>query len=143
MGEEDSGALPRFTGPAKDIVKGSINKRPFRPGGLDASQSLSKVVPGGALNGEWIHKVLDGGSAETTPPSFKQGLDLGELNVSATLFCNLDTIIRKLFLNHISALPTCGTYLTQSFFKVYPCSWNISKDQGPVQGIVDRKQVSS
>lgn len=78
-GAEDSGALPRMTGPAKDFVRGSINNRPFRPGGLDGSQSSSRVVPDGALNGEWLHGVLSGGPAEKIPPSFKQGLDLGDL----------------------------------------------------------------
>ncbi|KAL8159336.1 hypothetical protein V2J09_000873 [Rumex salicifolius] len=81
VGEDDSAALPRITGPAKDFVRGSINNRPFRPGGLDASQSLSKAVPDGASTGTWIREVLDGGAANTIPPSFKQGLDLGELNV--------------------------------------------------------------
>lgn len=77
-GAEDSGILPRITGPAKDFVRGSIHNRPFRPGGLDGSQSLSRVVPDGALNGEWLHEVLSGGPAQKVPPSFKQGLDLGD-----------------------------------------------------------------
>ena len=80
-GAQDSGVLPRITGPAKDFVKGSIHNRPFRPGGLDGSQSLSRVVPDGALNGEWVHEVLRGGPAQKVPPSFKQGLDLGDLKV--------------------------------------------------------------
>ncbi|KAI8523660.1 hypothetical protein RHMOL_Rhmol13G0090800 [Rhododendron molle] len=49
---EDSGGLPRMAGPAKDFVKGSINKRPFRPGGLDNSQA-SERNPVGASNGQW------------------------------------------------------------------------------------------
>ncbi|GMH07384.1 hypothetical protein Nepgr_009224 [Nepenthes gracilis] len=79
VGAEDSGALPRITGPAKDFVKGSINNRPFRPGGLD--ESLSRLVPDGASNGEWVCEVLDGGPAQEIPPSFKRGLDLGDLKV--------------------------------------------------------------
>ncbi|XP_074268042.1 DExH-box ATP-dependent RNA helicase DExH11 isoform X2 [Silene latifolia] len=78
-GAEDTGSLPRINGAAKDFVRGSINSRPFRPGGLDNSHSLSRVVPEGALNGEWVREVLEGGPAEKHPPSFKQGLDLGEL----------------------------------------------------------------
>ncbi|KAM7527413.1 hypothetical protein LguiB_030823 [Lonicera macranthoides] len=79
VGAEDSGALPRISGPAKDFVKGSINNRPFRPGGLDDSQSLGRVLPDGASNGEWVWEVLNGGPAQTIPPSFKQGVDLGNL----------------------------------------------------------------
>ncbi|XP_057536016.1 DExH-box ATP-dependent RNA helicase DExH11 isoform X2 [Amaranthus tricolor] len=78
-GAEDSGALPRITGPAKDFVRGSIHNRPFHPGGLDGSQSLPRVVPNGALNGDWIREVLQGGPAEKIPPSFKEGLNLGDL----------------------------------------------------------------
>lgn len=78
-GAEDSGAMPRITGPAKDFVRGSIHSRPFHPGGLDGSQSLQRVVPNGALNGDWIREVLEGGPAEKVPPSCKQGLDLGNL----------------------------------------------------------------
>ncbi|GAB4824491.1 Antiviral helicase ski2 [Ancistrocladus abbreviatus] len=79
VGAEDSGALPRIIGPAKDFVRGSINNRPFRPGGLDESQSLSRVVPDGASNGEWVRELLHAGPAQAVPPSFKRGLDLGEL----------------------------------------------------------------
>lgn len=78
-GAEASGSMPRITGPAKDFVRGSINSRPFHPGGLDGSQSLPRVVPDGALNGDWIREVLGGGPAEKVPPSFKQELDLGNL----------------------------------------------------------------
>ncbi|KAJ8553074.1 hypothetical protein K7X08_020467 [Anisodus acutangulus] len=80
VGAEDSGALlPRIVGPPKDFVRGSINSRPFRPGGLDDSPSLGRVVPDGATNGEWAMEVLNGGFAQTAPPSFKQGPDLGDL----------------------------------------------------------------
>lgn len=83
VGAEDSGALPRISGPPKDFVKGSINNRPFRPGGLDDSQSLGRVLPDGASNGEWVWEVLNGGPAQTVPPSFKQGVDLGNLKVNS------------------------------------------------------------
>ncbi|ONI00016.1 hypothetical protein PRUPE_6G062900 [Prunus persica] len=79
VGAQESGSLPRVAGPAKDFVRGSINNRPFRPGGLDDSKSLERVLPDGASNGEWVHELLIGGSAQAVPPSFKQGLDLGDL----------------------------------------------------------------
>ncbi|KAM1226769.1 hypothetical protein ACFX13_006192 [Malus domestica] len=79
VGARESGSLPRLAGPAKDFVRGSINNRPFRPGGLDDSQSLERVVPDGACNGEWVRELLVGGSPQAVPPSFKQGLDLGDL----------------------------------------------------------------
>ncbi|URE37994.1 DSHCT (NUC185) domain [Musa troglodytarum] len=78
-GAQDSGSMPRMPGPAKDFVRGSTNSRPFRPGGLDGSQASARSLPEDALSGEWIHKVLDGGPAETVPPSFKKGLDFGDL----------------------------------------------------------------
>eukprot|EP00257_Ricinus_communis_P017116 XP_015575481.1 DExH-box ATP-dependent RNA helicase DExH11 [Ricinus communis] len=76
---QDSSSLPRIAGPAKDFVRGSINNRPFRPGGLDDSQSLEKILPAGAANGEWLREVLNGGPAQSIPPSLKKGLDLGDL----------------------------------------------------------------
>ncbi|CAN4101758.1 unnamed protein product [Withania somnifera] len=79
VGTDDSGALPRIVGPPKDFVRGSINNRPFQPGGLDDSPSLGRVVPDGATNGEWVREVLNGGPAQTAPPTFKQGPDLGDL----------------------------------------------------------------
>lgn len=79
IGAHDSGALPRIVGPAKDFVRGSINNRPFRPGGLDNADSLGKIHPDGACNGEWAHELLHGGPAQILPPGFKEGLDLGDL----------------------------------------------------------------
>ena len=80
-GAEESGPLPRACGPAKDFVRGSINNRPFHPGGLDNSQPLERVLPEGASNGEWVREVLNAGPAQTIPPGLKQGLDLGVLKV--------------------------------------------------------------
>uniref|UniRef100_A0A2N9HXV9 Helicase ATP-binding domain-containing protein n=1 Tax=Fagus sylvatica TaxID=28930 RepID=A0A2N9HXV9_FAGSY len=77
LGAQDS--LPRATGPAKDFVRGSINNRPFRPGGLDDSRSLERIHPEGASNGEWVREVLNGGPAQAITPSLKKGLDLGNL----------------------------------------------------------------
>ncbi|KAL0458826.1 UNVERIFIED_CONTAM: DExH-box ATP-dependent RNA helicase DExH11 [Sesamum latifolium] len=79
VGAEDSGALPRIVGPAKDFVRGSINNRPFRPGGLDKTDSLEKILPDGACNGEWALELLHGGPAQVIAPGFKDGLDLGQL----------------------------------------------------------------
>ncbi|KAK7305341.1 hypothetical protein VNO77_43246 [Canavalia gladiata] len=76
-GAVESGPLPRTSG--KDFVRGSINNRPFRPGGLDDSQSLERVLPEGASNGGWVREILNGGPAQTIPPSLKQGLDFGVL----------------------------------------------------------------
>ncbi|KAL3530840.1 hypothetical protein ACH5RR_010162 [Cinchona calisaya] len=78
-GAEDSGGLPRIVGPAKDFVKGSLSSRPFRPGGLEDSHSSGRVLPDGASNGEWVREVLHGGPAQTVAPSFKDGMDLGDL----------------------------------------------------------------
>lgn len=83
-GTQESG-LPRIVGPAKDFVKGSINNRPFRPGGLDDSQ-LVRVFPDGAINGEWVHELMKGGPAQCVAPSLKQGLDFGDLKVHLVVF---------------------------------------------------------
>ncbi|PSS09457.1 DExH-box ATP-dependent RNA helicase [Actinidia chinensis var. chinensis] len=76
---EDSGGLPRIAGPANDFVKGSINNRPFRPGGLDGSQASDRILPVGASDGEWVWEVINGGCPQAIPPSFKEGMDLGDL----------------------------------------------------------------
>ncbi|XP_010256687.1 PREDICTED: DExH-box ATP-dependent RNA helicase DExH11 [Nelumbo nucifera] len=78
-GTQDSGPLPRMPGPAKDFVRGSINNRPFRPGGLQDSQYSERTLPVGACNGDWVREILDGGPPQVIPPSFKRGLDLGGL----------------------------------------------------------------
>ncbi|XP_022752665.1 DExH-box ATP-dependent RNA helicase DExH11 isoform X1 [Durio zibethinus] len=86
VGGEASGSFPRmFGGAAKDFVRGSINNRPFRPGGLE-DQSLERILPEGASNGEWVREVLNGGPAQTIPPGFKQGLNLGNLKAHPYLW---------------------------------------------------------
>lgn len=80
-GSEDSGVLPRISGPAKDFVRGSINSRPFRPGGLDNSQTIGRILPEGATSGDWVREVLTGGASQSLPPSFRQGMDFGNLKV--------------------------------------------------------------
>uniref|UniRef100_A0A1D1YRD5 Helicase SKI2W n=1 Tax=Anthurium amnicola TaxID=1678845 RepID=A0A1D1YRD5_9ARAE len=74
---QESGTLLRMPGPAKDFVRGSTNNRPFRPGGLDDSQSSEKLLPEGARSGQWVREIIDGGNVQTVPPSFKHGMDLG------------------------------------------------------------------
>ncbi|CAK9165468.1 unnamed protein product [Ilex paraguariensis] len=64
---------------ATDFVKGSINNHPFHPRGLDDSESFGMIVPDDASNGEWVWEVLNGGPALALPPSFKEGLDFGDL----------------------------------------------------------------
>lgn len=81
MVEADNSIGVRISGPPKDFVKGSINNRPFRPGGLDDSQSAGRTFPDGASNGEWVQELLVGGPAQVVPPTFKQGMKLGDLKV--------------------------------------------------------------
>ncbi|XP_051134448.1 DExH-box ATP-dependent RNA helicase DExH11 isoform X2 [Andrographis paniculata] len=76
---EDLSAMPRIVEPSKDFVRGSVNNRPFRPGGLDENGSLGKTLPDGACNGEWALEVLRGSQPQVLPPGFKSGLDLGQL----------------------------------------------------------------
>lgn len=75
---QDSGTTPRMPGPAKDFVRGSVNNRPFYPGGLVDSPA-GRSVPEGAQNGDWVREIIEGGAAQSVPPSFKKGLDLGRL----------------------------------------------------------------
>lgn len=81
VGDEDPGPFQRAVGPSADFVRGGINNRPFRPGGLENSSSLERILPDGALNGEWVREILNGGPAQTVPPSFKRGLNLGNIKV--------------------------------------------------------------
>jgi len=79
------GIAPRMPGPAKDFVRGSINNRPFRPGGLQddtaEASALEKAFPEGARNGDWVHELMSGGPAQVAPPGFRKGLELGQLKV--------------------------------------------------------------
>lgn len=97
---EDSGGLPRMAGPAKDFVKGSINSRPFRPGGLDNSQT-SERIPVGASNGQWVWEVINGGPPQTIPPSFKQGMDLGDLQANLLDQSHLNKYLSSLFFTFV------------------------------------------
>lgn len=79
--EADTSIGVRISGPPKDFVKGSISNRPFRPGGLDDSQSTGRTFPDGASDGEWVQELLTGAPAQVIPPSFKRGMNLGDLKV--------------------------------------------------------------
>nr|CAB3448922.1 unnamed protein product [Digitaria exilis] len=83
FGSGTGGIAPRMPGPAKDFVRGSINNRPFRPGGLlddDAeAAALEKAFPEGARNGDWVRELMTGGPAQVAPPGFRKGLELGQL----------------------------------------------------------------
>ncbi|XP_076936450.1 DExH-box ATP-dependent RNA helicase DExH11-like, partial [Bidens hawaiensis] len=98
MVEADNSIGVRISGPPKDFVKGSINNRPFRPGGLDDSQSAGRTFPDGASNGEWVQELLVGGPAQVVPPTFKQGMKLGDL---CYVVVNLQTRLNKLSHDHI------------------------------------------
>ncbi|KAL6888475.1 hypothetical protein ACP4OV_009501 [Aristida adscensionis] len=77
------GMAPRMPGPAKDFVRGGMNSRPFRPGGLQddtaEAAALEKALPEGALNGDWVRELMSGGPALIAPPGFRKGLELGQL----------------------------------------------------------------
>lgn len=113
IGSQDSGALPRIVGPAKDFVRGSINNRPFRPGGLDNTDSLGKIHPDGACNGEWARGLLRGESAQIRPPGFKDGLDLGELKVMHSRTQFVENTINSYFF-HLSTKLTQRQYFYHS-----------------------------
>ncbi|KAJ1277977.1 hypothetical protein BS78_04G044500 [Paspalum vaginatum] len=77
------GMTPRMPGPAKDFVRGSVNNRPFRPGGLQdqttETAGLEKAFPEAARNGDWVRELINGGPAQVAPPGFHNGLELGQL----------------------------------------------------------------
>jgi antiviral helicase SKI2 len=83
------GMVPRMPGPAKDFVRGRVNSRPFRPGGLqdDAAEAaaLEKAFPESARNGDWVRELMSGGPALIAPPGFPKGIDLGQLKVRSLL----------------------------------------------------------
>ncbi|KAL4600056.1 hypothetical protein ACB092_11G170600 [Castanea dentata] len=103
------GSLLRTARPAKDFLRGSINNRPFRPGGLDESQSLERIHPEGASNGEWVREVLNGGPAQAVTPSLKKGMDLGNLKGINT--CKLE------FHEHCILESKLKSRLAQEFIK--------------------------
>ncbi|KAL3685939.1 hypothetical protein R1sor_003961 [Riccia sorocarpa] len=76
-GAHNSSSVLRKPGPPDHFVKGSSGNQPFLPGGFDLSQTSERYIPEGALNGEWVAEILQGGPLQTVPPGFKRGLDLG------------------------------------------------------------------
>lgn len=77
------GMVARMPGPPKDFVRGRVNSRPFRPGGMHDHTAeaavLEKAFPEGARNGDWVRELMSGGPAQIAPPGFGTGLDLGRL----------------------------------------------------------------
>lgn len=98
FGSGTGGIAPRRPGPAKDFVRGSINNRPFRPGGLlddDAeAAALEKAFPEGARNGDWVHELMTGGPAQVAPPGFRKGLELGQLKVCPNFYLSCHVTVR-------------------------------------------------
>ncbi|CAM6105247.1 unnamed protein product [Calypogeia fissa] len=76
-GAHNSSSVLRRPGPPDHFVQGSTSNQPFLPGGFDLSQTSERYIPEGALNGDWLLEILQGGPLQTVPPGFKRGLDLG------------------------------------------------------------------
>lgn len=133
-----------MNGPTKDFIRGSINNRPFRPGGLDDSQSLERILPDGATNGEWVRELLRGGPSQTIPPGFKQGLDLGDLKVIYISFRLENHIIYFFFFfcSIVGSIVTNTVCFINCFLKAYPCEWSVCKDQSSPKSKSDNKLVS-
>ncbi|XP_058099554.1 DExH-box ATP-dependent RNA helicase DExH11 isoform X2 [Magnolia sinica] len=129
-GAQVSGTLPRMPGPSKDFVSGSINKRPFRPGGLDNSQSSERTVPEGARNGDWVRELLDGGPAQTILPSLKQGVDFGCLKAHPYSWKCVD---------EQSSVDTGENLSTLSvqFDDLFKKAWEEGVDEGPASDEAD------
>lgn len=90
--QEDVGGLNKMPGPAKDFVRGSLNNRPFRPGGLQSSNLPGHNDPQnsdkGSLHADWVREFIrpvSGGGPlpQTVPPTFRKGLQLGPLKVAS------------------------------------------------------------
>lgn len=70
-------------------MRGSTNNHPFRPGGFDLTQTSSKKIPQGALNGDWVRTILYGGPLQKVAPGLKHGIDFGIPEVSClNLYCS-------------------------------------------------------
>jgi antiviral helicase SKI2 len=100
--DSGTGEMPSpMPGSAKDFVRGSMNSRPFRPGGLqDAAAeaaALEKAFPEGARNGDWVRELMGSGPAQVAPPGFRKGLEFGQLKVCSLLnlclFCYLRIVV--------------------------------------------------
>ena len=126
---EDSGGLPRIAGPANDFVKGSINNRPFRPGGLDGSQASDRILPIGASDGEWVWEVINGGCPQAIPPSFKEGMDLGDLKVNLLQLYGQITLNKIFVFTLVELRIFYDAFSFFNFVKARSYSWNVYKDQ--------------
>lgn len=141
---EESGSLPRMAGSAKDFVRGSLSNRPFRPGGLDDSQSLERILPDGVSNGEWVCELLNGGPAQTVPPGLKQGLELGDLKVKLSHHFLLRAVKYHIFLFYLINILGVARYrqiLFSFFLKAYPCTWKVHNEDC-LESTSDKKSVS-
>ena len=124
-----------MTSSTKDFIRGSINNRPFRPGGLDDSQTLERILPDGVSNGEWVRELLSGGPCQDNPPGLKQGLDLGDLKVNSLS-------VRILLSFYMLWNSSFANLFVIYFLKAYPSAWNVCKDQSLPECVSDEKQVS-
>ncbi|XP_071701571.1 DExH-box ATP-dependent RNA helicase DExH11-like [Rutidosis leptorrhynchoides] len=133
MVEADNSIGVRISGPPKDFVKGSMNNRPFRPGGLDDSQSIGRIVPEGASNGEWVWEVLNGAPAQIIPPSFKQGMDLGDLKGHSCSW-----IIHE---DHSVPKRTSESTLSVQFDDLFKKAWEEDITELPIDGDTSESEI--
>lgn len=128
---QDTGNLLHTPGQMRDFVRGSTSNRPFRPGGLDDSQSSERLLPEGVHTGQWLREIIDGGEAQTVPPSFKHGMNLGSLKVSSGMRYSLHTLHElalrgnSFYLQKLSYLVNLSLYV----LKGYPYRWKSFKER--------------
>lgn len=114
---------------------------------MDDSRGLERTLPPGASNGEWVHEILNGGPAQTIPPSLKQGLDLGALKVIFYFIFNY-SFMRKItacFMFDLIPSLKFDTPLVSyvlSYLQPYSCSWNVYEDTNTLKSSLDEKLVS-
>ncbi|XP_078446524.1 RNA helicase, ATP-dependent, SK12/DOB1 protein [Wolffia australiana] len=77
--DQHAGTFSLVPGRTRDFVRGSTSNRPFRPGGLEESQTSEKLIPDGARTGQWVRELIDGADPQTVAPSFKRGMNFGSL----------------------------------------------------------------
>ncbi|KAI7756452.1 hypothetical protein M8C21_002341 [Ambrosia artemisiifolia] len=99
MVEADTSIGVRISGPPKDFVKGSINNRPFRPGGLDDSQSSARTFPDGASNGEWGRPCSWNVCEDQTLPQTAS---------ESTLSVQFDDLFKRAWEDDVTELPIDG-----------------------------------
>ncbi|XP_076886194.1 DExH-box ATP-dependent RNA helicase DExH11-like [Bidens hawaiensis] len=136
MVEADNSIGVRISGPPKDFVKGGINNRPFHPGGLDDSQSAGRTFPDGASNGEWVQELLVGGPAQVVPPTFKQGMKLGDLKGHSCSW----TICEDQSLPNSKATPE--STLSVQFDDLFKRAWEDDVTEVPIDGDTSDLQIN-